>query len=77
MYKVSKLIKPLLNRPKCFSHLYYPYTIIEICNCVNICKYGPPPPGVMNILSDNSVFIQDTEDFCLSLNNIDEDDKVA
>ena len=76
MSKVSKLIKPLLDRPKCFSHLYYPYTSVEICNCVDFCKYGPPP-AVMKILPENSVFIKEKEEFCISLNNIYEDEKVA
>ena len=76
MSKVSKLIKPLLDRPKCFSHLYYPYTSVEICNCVDFCKYGAPP-AVMNILPENSFFIKEKEEFCIGLNNIDEDEKVA
>jgi hypothetical protein len=74
--KISKIIKPLLTRPKCFAHLYHPYTMVDICNCVDVCKYRPPP-AVMNSISSDYLFIPDDDRVCYELTSEENCDKVA
>ena len=33
-----------IKRPHCFAHLYLPliYDDLYKCDCIDICKYGPP-----------------------------------
>ena len=77
MSKISKIIKPLLDRPKCFAQLYYPYTEVEICNCVDVCKYGPPPAVINYSIPSDYLFIPDDQNLCCELNTKDDYDKVA
>ena len=76
MSKISKIIKPLLERPKCFAQLYHPYTNVEICNCVDVCKYGPPP-AVINPIPSDYLFIPDDKRICYDLNTKDDYERVA
>lgn len=76
MSKISKIIKPLLDRPKCFAQLYHPYTIVDICNCVDVCKYRPPP-AVINSNASDYFSILDSEYVFIRDNNKDDCDKVA
>ena len=72
MSKLPQMIRQILERPKCFSHLYYPYTKVEICNCVKFCKYGPPP-AVMNCSPTVSLFDRE-EDLSIVFKNDYNDD---
>ena len=70
MSKISKIINPLLKRPKCFAHLYHPSMMMEVCNC-------GPPPAVINPIPSDYLFIPDDERICYNLNDKDDYDKVA
>ena len=43
MSRINKSFKIISqNKLKCFAELYFPFTRIEICNCVDYCKFNPP-----------------------------------
>lgn len=54
MKKLIFLLKKLTERfpKKCYAHLYYPYTKIEICTCIDKCKYDPPNSAIENIYNE-------------------------
>ena len=44
MSTIKKLLNVFNKRsPKCYADLYYPYQKPTVCNCLDRCKYGPPP----------------------------------
>ena len=78
MSRINKSFKIIYqNKPKCFSELYFPFTKIEICNCVDYCKYNPPaisnPDPSEYISIDKEKNININSNFC----NDDIHEKIA
>ena len=78
MSRINKAFKIISqSKPKCFAELYFPFTKIEICNCVDYCKYtptsisNPDPSKYISIDKDQNININ--KNFC----NYDIDEKIA
>ena len=41
--KIVKITQHLKSKPECIKQLYFPFTRSINCDCIDICKYNPPP----------------------------------
>lgn len=71
-FKIASQIKP-----KCFAKLYFPFTEVEICNCVDYCKYTPP--AISNPDPSKYIYKDTDENIHINLEKYDDDiyEKIA
>lgn len=73
--KAFKIIS--LNKPKCFAEFYFPFTKVDICNCVDYCKYTPP--AIANPIPSKYITLDKNENITINIDICNDDihEKVA